>query len=186
MFQSNITQRYIKHDKDRIYQGDILKNIELRFCENKDVVEISCPYVVILSQDCDLLQCRCNECSQNKENNQYLPNVIVFPAFVDEKLREGNHLLEIYDVKQQRINSEKFKEIKQNNNPRYHYLTGNNDFELANLVIDFKLYYTIPYNDLKQKYDKSYIATLNELFREHLSQRFSNYLSRIGLPDILD
>ena len=184
MFQSSITQCYVVHDKDRIYQGDILKDVELCFCENKDVVEISCPYIVILSQDCDLLQCRCNECSSDRENNQYLPNVIVFPAFVDENLREGNHLFDIYGIKQRKINSDQFREIKANNNPRYHYLKRNTEFELANLIIDFKLYYTVPYHDLKQKYEGSYVATLNELFREHLSQRFSNYLSRIGLPEI--
>lgn len=183
MFQSNITQYYIKHDMDRIYQGDILKDVSFRFCENQDVVEISCPYVVVLSQDCDLLQCKCNLCNEG-QNNQYLPNIIVFPAFVDLKLREGHHLEEIYGIKQQHINSEQFRSIQQNNNSRYHYLKGSVDFEIANLIIDFKLYYTVPYNDLKQKYKSSYVATLNELFREHLSQRFANYLSRIGLPEI--
>jgi hypothetical protein len=29
-----------------------------------------------------------------------------------------------------------------------------------------------------------YLATFNKLFRESLSQRFSNYLSRIGLPEL--
>lgn len=183
MLQSNITQYYVVHDKDRIYQGDMLKNVSLRFYENQNVVEISCPYIVILSQDCDLLQCKANVCDSG-ENNQYLPNVMVFPAFVDENLRTGDHLKEIYGIKQRQINSEQFKNIKQNNNSRYHYLRGNEDLEIANLIIDFKLYYTIPYNDLKQKYKESYVATLNELFRENLSQRFSNYLSRIGLPEI--
>jgi hypothetical protein len=36
---------------------------------------------------------------------------------------------------------------------------------------------------LQEHKEKHYICTVSELFREKISQRFANYLSRIGLPE---
>ena len=74
-----------------------------------------------------------------------------------------------------------WKNITQNNNPRYHYLTDINE-ELPNLIIDFKIFYTLPYDYIFLNYDDYYTCSLNELIRENLSQRFFNYHARIGLP----
>lgn len=56
--------------------------------------------------------------------------------------------------------------------------------QLPELVIDFKHYYAIPRDTLFRMYPEHYLVTINQLFRESLSQRFSNYLSRIGLPEL--
>jgi hypothetical protein len=74
--------------------------------------------------------------------------------------------------------------IKQNNNERYHYLPSYLDFQIPELLVDFKMYFTLPINVVFSGVNPFYLATINELFREKLSQRFSFYLSRIGLPDI--
>ena len=183
MLTSNVTQYYISHDKDRIHQGDILKDVEIKIYEQGKLFNISCPYLVILSQDCDLEQCKGNKI-ENGINKQYLPNIIAIPAFVDEILRSGNHLEELFKITQEKIDTNRFKIIKRNDNPRYHYLNSCYDIGLPNLILDFKIYYTIPYWELKKQYDKAYLTTINELFRERTSQRFCNYLSRIGLPEI--
>ncbi len=79
----------------------------------------------------------------------------------------------------------KWKDIVNNNNPRYHYLEKFNDYS-KNYIIDFKIFYTIPYEYISSKFEECYYMSLNELFREDLSNRFFNYHSRIGLPPIDD
>ena len=61
------------------------------------------------------------------------------------------------------------------------FLKPGDDFAIPGLVIDFKNFYTILTENL-YKYKKNRIATMSELFREELSQRFASFLSRIGLP----
>lgn len=53
---------------------------------------------------------------------------------------------------------------------------------IPELVIDFKHYYTIPTEEMYEAYKENYLASVEPLYREDLSQRFANYLSRIGLP----
>jgi hypothetical protein len=49
-------------------------------------------------------------------------------------------------------------------------------------VVDFKHYYGIHIDMLYDVFDRYYHVSLNELFREELSQRFSAFLSRVGVP----
>ena len=83
----------------------------------------------------------------------------------------------------QKIDSNtKWNFIKNNQDPRYHFLRKDLDLQVPELVIDFKHYYTIPRDFLYEKIEHHYLGTMSELFREFLSQRFAFYLSRIGLP----
>ena len=82
----------------------------------------------------------------------------------------------------QYIDSKRWKIVQNNQNPRYHFLKGEKMYQVPNIVIDFKHYYTIPRDELYKNYKNHYIGSINELFREALSQRFAYYLSRIGLP----
>lgn len=45
---------------------------------------------------------------------------------------------------------------------------------------------TVPRNELYKIHSDLYVLTLSELFREELSQRFTNFISRIGLPVFSD
>ena len=58
-----------------------------------------------------------------------------------------------------------------------------NELELPPLIMDFKHYFTIPLKTLESKLNDR-ICTIEPLFRESISQRFSFFLSRIGLPNI--
>jgi predicted DNA binding CopG/RHH family protein len=42
----------------------------------------------------------------------------------------------------------------------------------------------MPIQELINQHNDNYFCTLNELFRERLSQRFASYFTRIGLPVI--
>lgn len=78
--------------------------------------------------------------------------------------------------------TKRFKQIRDQNNARYQFLEPDLELLVPELVIDFKHYYAIPRATLFKMYKEHYLVTINQLFREFLSQRFSNYLSRIGLP----
>lgn len=187
MYESQINTMYRKHNPlDRIYQGDILHDLPVLSSEfvngEFEISSIDLPYAVIMTQDCDL-QWDYETRKNIKNHDKYLPTILVCPAYLAEKLRAGTHLEKIDQV-MQKWNSEKYKDIKNLNNERFHFLESNPNMQIAELVIDFKHYYTIPRNVLYHMYKEKYLASLNQLFRDHLSRRFANYLSRIGLPEL--
>lgn len=189
MLKSKIDAYYERHDCPRIYQGDIIKGFALHQVsqEAEKVEELIFPYFVVLTQDCDLEQYykKLSDPDQTTEYfNQYLPSILVTPAFPAEVLREGTHFFQVFNVKQARIDSKRWQLVIQNKDERYHYLKGYQPFQVPDLLIDFKVYFTIPSEPLLQLHTSYYLATVNELFREHLSQRFCNYLGRIGLPEL--
>lgn len=191
MLKSKIETFYDSHSCLRIYQGDILRDLSFVIIgENEEAIELSFQYVVVLSQDCDLQQgsnlhlndVQCDgEC---KLFNQFLHTVLIAPAFPAEILRSGKHLESIYNIKADSINSRSWKIVTQNQNSRYHYLPPESASQIPELVIDFKAYYALSYDYFLKKHKDCYLATVNELFRERLSQRFANYINRIGLPEL--
>ena len=187
----NVDSCYIKHSEKRICQGDIYRDITYFLWTDikKDyieTVEIIVPYLIILTQECDLEQDFKNHINEElNDHDKYLQSILVSPAYLAEKLRHGIHLEEI-GLKMQTFNSKIWPNVKNNQNPRYHYLSAEEKIKIPELVIDFKHYYTISRDFFYQNFQKHYIGTLDQLFRENLSQRFSYYLSRIGLPIITE
>jgi len=184
--KSKIESIFIKHDEKRICQGDIFRDFEyIEFVSNNKKTGIGIkkifPYLLVLSQDCDLESDHKNhmECEDNQD--KYLISILVCPGYSADALREGNHLKE-YSLKMNTINSERWNNIKNNQNSRYHFLRGVQELQIPNLVVDFKHYYTISRDMLYENFKDYYLGSINELFREAISQRFANYLSRIGLP----
>ena len=184
MFNSQIRTKYRKGDNKRICQGDILKDLDFIFGDPAiDTVKerISLPYAVVLSQDCDLqsdFNCRVDSPNQDK----YLISLLVCPAFILEDFAHGEHRS---DWQMAQYNSDLISRIKNNDTyKRYHFLQGEKDLSIPDLVIDFKHFFTLPRDFVYNQKSHNYVASLNELFREELSQRFSNYLSRIGLPEV--
>lgn len=193
--QSNVIYPYRYNKSDRILQGDIFTDVEIPIVNNKQLKFIKSPYLIVLTQDCDLNQDfnsrtdiqKINFDESEKEpssfNNRMIPSILLCPAYPADKLREGNHL-EILDIEMSRIKkkSSDWKRITQNETPRYHYLKKYEKIGLPDLVLDFKRYYTLSQEYLYSIRENTYHISLNELYREDLSTRFCNYLSRIGLP----
>jgi len=191
MLKSKIESQYEHHDCDRISQGDILRDVKFVIIgEDEELIELQYQYLVVLSQDCDLEEANCLitadlECEDScKIFNQFLHSVLFVPAFPEEILRSGEHLKSLFKIKTQRINSTLWRPIRSNQNRRYHFLPSEPEHQIPDLVLDFKAYYTLPYTYFLSIHKDHYLATVNELFRERLSQRFSNYLNRIGLPKL--
>ncbi len=185
--------KIIKEDIERVSQGDIIRDVE--YIEsakiNKEgIVEISkiiFPFVVVLTQDCDLEQDFNNRIKENKSNeDKFILSIIVAPLYNIEHVYNGEHLSEL-NLRMQMINSKPAKSenkfLRQNQNPRYHYLEFPDDFPVVNSVIDFKHYFTVNNEYLKTLKQTNYVGKIAELYREQVSQRFTSYMARIGLPD---
>lgn len=185
--KSRVTEPYTRHDTSRICQGDILRDVTFFIVRGDEIIELFFEYMIVLSQDCDLEQglksLENRNVSEIKQDNQFLHSILLVPAFLANKLREGEHLKEM-GITQARINSSRWKVIGVNNNPRYHSLKSYPALQVPDLVVDFKAFYTLGVEMLTSVYKNVYLATISELFREDLSRRFTNYLSRIALPEI--
>lgn len=175
--ESNIKSRYLHVKKERFCQWDILHNI--------DYNGVSFKYAVILNQECDLEQDYTSFLSMGlwvlKDHDKLITNILVCPAYVADLFCSWKHLQE---HKQMRIfNGPDFTKVKRNDElKRYHYLQWNDELKLPELVLDFKNFITIPRDDLYSIYNEAYHCSINELFREDLSDRFCNFLSRVWLP----
>ena len=188
---------------DRISQGDIYKNV---WCfenisedgNNLIINGVFFPYVVVLTQDCDMQQH--NEYEGKKTGQLF--SVLVAPLYNAASFMEGKHLENLNLSANKYISSKnkgtEFADtgqylnrkgilITDNQVNRFHYLGFNHsDTDLPPSVVDFKNYFSVGVNDLKKVKKDDFVCRLKPLYRELLTQRFSNYLSRIGLPNSQD
>ena len=188
----------VKIDKgieNRVSQGDILKDIEITDSIQEtdgylEIIKFVFPYVIVMTQDCDLQQDCANRLKikdaaplENIKTDKKLLSVIVVPLYNAKHVFEGTHLSHL-GMTMEPIEEKKTpgKTLMQNNNPRYHYLDFELEAKLPPLIADFKHYFTISSNHLEEQLSKK-LYRVSPLYRELLSQRFANYLSRIGLPE---
>jgi hypothetical protein len=186
---------------DRVLQGDIYRDIDFiesfKEYEEKDgtylkIELIHYPYIIVLTQDCDLEQDYKNkiengtkEKDADKFQDKYLFSVIVAPLYIADDVIQGVHLSKLgYKMQNIRnVSTSKVGLVMLNEIPRYHYLNILHNPPIPASIIDFKHYFTVTLEELTVNKKANYIRTIKPLFREKVSQRFSSYLSRIGLPD---
>lgn len=177
-----------------INQCDIFQDIEYveYAVESEDTIEVSkihFPYAIVLTQACDLQQdhdAKKRMLEEGKGNqDKYLISAIVAPIYNFEDFLQGEHLkqLGMKMVSFPGRNRTQTKNIIANENKRYHYLKFDDSIPIVESVIDFKHYFTVSVNYLMSIYKSHYVCSIDSLYRELISQRFSNFLSRIGLPD---
>lgn len=172
---------------NRICQGDIFHDLEI--VENVEetpagarVHYLKFPLLICLNQDCDLSSDDLDKQSGNSNKNCRLLHLIVAPVFLFDSFKTGEHWGGIFDVGDP-FNPKRTtgKKLMENNDPRYHFLHFPEEEGYPDLVIDFKHFFTISTQYIYEHKDKR-LCSLCELYREKVSQRFANYLSRIGLP----
>jgi hypothetical protein len=180
--------------ESHVQQGEVFRDIHMigDVTEDNGILEvgrISFPYVIVLTQECDLeedFRLRSTD-SEEAKLDKLLLSVLIAPLYNADHLRKGEHLSELkingQKINGERVNSKHWNHFTNNMMPRYHYLEFPNSAKLVPLVIDFKHYFSVNLEYLKRVREEHYITTVAELFRERISQRFANYLSRIGLPD---
>lgn len=188
-----ITKAY-REQSGMINQCDLFKDVEyIEYVKEEDntivVSKVVFPLAIVLTQACDLQQ-DFTARKKNREMNagnqdKYLISVIVAPVYGFEDFRLGTHLEQLgltMEPKGRRTKSLCDNIIK-NENKRYHYLRFSDEIDIVESVIDFKHYFTVTVNYLCNIYKNQYICSIDSLFREFISQRFSNFLARIGLPE---
>ncbi|HUQ84900.1 MAG TPA: hypothetical protein VM077_01120 [Candidatus Limnocylindrales bacterium] len=178
----------------RICQGDIYKNINLiEFVSEKNgVIEVSkidFPYVVVLTQDCELQQdfnFRKGYKVGKEFQNKMLLSVLVAPIYNAEHVYLGQHLSDL-DIQASVISktSTKGKFLRKNEIPRYHFLNFPEEIPISDSIVDFKHYFSVNVEYLRKLKKMNFVCKVSELYREDLSLRFANYLSRIGLPELI-
>ena len=180
-----ISARKAETNLERLSQGDIFQDIEI--LENIEVErsiitvkKIKFPYVVCLNQECDLETDFKNKTQMLCDNN--LLHIAIAPAFIFEQFLNGTHWGQIFrNNKPQKRSDTTIKKIIDNEIPRFHYLKFP-DLDSPELVIDFKHFFTINKDVMCHQISKR-LCSLDTLFREKVSQRFSFFISRIGLPE---
>lgn len=184
---SQIKYQYTKTDpKDRINQGDILHGVNLiihsGYSEDGqvEIKQLMLDYAIVITQECDLDHDYNNRKSSSPTQDKYLPSILIVPAYLIENFKSGNHISGLIG---NIWSSEQLKKMKQNKEDRFHYIKDSTTYQLPELMVDFKHVYAANRDVIYKNIKQTYVASICELFREHLSIRYSNYLSRIGLPE---
>jgi hypothetical protein len=189
-----IVTRVSKSRSKSIRQGDIYRNIEcLEYIrEEKGILEISkisYPYVMVLSQACDLRYDYQNrkdiEINPGKTQDKHLISALVVPLFNAGQFIRGEHLSELKLRMRSDMgwDSTEGKKVMNNQLPRFHYLKFPNEVNIVDSVLDFKHFFTISIEVLYRVRRKNFVCTVSPLFREEISDRFAFYVARIGLPE---
>ena len=176
-----------------LQQGDIISDVDYIESLNVEngkikISKITFPLVIVLTQECDLTWDYESRINSSGNQDKYLFSAIVAPLYNYEQFIEGEHLSEL-NQKMAKISRKPTKtdnkNLRQNETPRYHYIEFPDEVPIVNSIIDFKHYFTVNIGVLQEYKKSNYICTVGDLFRERISQRFANYLSRIGLPDMV-
>jgi hypothetical protein len=84
----------------RICQGDVLREVEYleRVDEQNGIVQIQkilFPFVIVLTQDCDLAQDETFRCTEKETQDKWLISVLLGPMYNAEHFYTGEHLEDI-------------------------------------------------------------------------------------------
>lgn len=183
-----ISARKSKTIQKRICQGDIFENIEVVeniVVEGNKIIlkKLIFPYIICLNQECDLENDYNSVLGEKDERrDNHLLHLAIAPAFIFEQFLNGSHWGKIFDTNSSTKRSDtKTKLIMDNEIPRFHYLKFP-ERDMPELIVDFRHFFTINRDDLYANLDRRF-CSLDDLFKEKLSQRFSYFISRIGLPE---
>ena len=175
-----------------ISQGDIFKDVDFieHVIEEDGVIEVSkirFPLAIVLSQECDLFhdfEFRTKK-EEVKKQDKLLLSILVAPLYNVEHVYNGEHLRELA-IEMEPINKKGSpgKDLVKNIRPRYHYLEFPDNIPIVSSVIDFKHYFSVDVDYLRELKKANFVCKVSELFREDISHRFAAFLSRIGLPEL--
>jgi hypothetical protein len=179
----------------RVSQGDIVRDVEYieNVTEEDGVLEVSkivFPLAIVLTQDCDLeSEARARRLNAQvrgdtaNAGDKTLLSVLMAPLYNVQHVYTGEHLVSLGVAAQPVPKGSAGDFLKTNQRERYHYLEFSDGVLIVPQVIDFKHYFSVTLKKLEDFRLRGFVCSVSPLFREQISQRFANYLSRIGLPD---
>ena len=148
MYASKIKRSYIRFRKSRICQGDILRDLKFLVGEpsSKKEAEIDIPggleYAVVMNQDCDLSQDYNQRQLGTERNGRSIRTILICPAYTAQKFFRGEHIPKWAN---RVIPDREVDKIKTNESfKRFHYLAGEPNIGVPEVVLDFKHFYTVP------------------------------------------
>ncbi len=180
---------YVQHNSPFFRQGEIVNNVfelKLQITEQKSIDDVRKdtkfdpivhPYVVVISQDCDLEQDYGARIGQVPDD-KLLTHVLVCALFTKDELKIRS-----------KIGSDLWKSVRQNQDERYHYLieapikdTENN---LPELIADFKTTFSLPtefvYWLISTK-QATREGALCSPYLEDFMHRLYSFLGRVATP----
>jgi hypothetical protein len=153
--------------------------------ESEELIPIQHDFLIVLSQDCDLdwdYKSRFETDSANAPgDSKRMASVLLCKVDTAQGVRQRSD-----------VNTTTWNRIKSNRDERYHFLEETLPEHdalgkgLPELCIDFKTYVGIPIDVLYHEIARGVCHRRGRLvspYLEHLSQRFSAYLSRVALPE---
>jgi hypothetical protein len=168
-------------------QGTVFADVKLHLVEwqgnDVSVHQINYCRVIVLSQSCDVLWNRESR-KQNGNHDKILFSVLCAPIFDLSQAQTGEHLKGL-SMNMERLNSKKREFIDKHDVARYYQLNST-DTECPDRmgfdkgIIDFKHFMTVPVQEL---HSSQFLTRLKKFRREHLANRFSYFISRVGIPD---
>lgn len=175
----------------RLAQGDVIRDVEcIEYVVERnghlEMAKIVFPLVIVLTQDCDLVQDYKFRFSRQPTatDDKVLLSVLVAPLYNAEHVYSGEQLSEL-GMRMVQINRNKTPghNLQKNETARYHYLKFGDDIPIVPSVIDFKHYFSVNATYLKKMKAKNFVCSISALYREDIAQRFASFIARIALPD---
>ncbi len=180
---------YVQHNSPFVRQGEIINNLfelKLQIPEGKSIDGLSKrakfdpivhPYVIIVSQDCDLewdYKARSGEAAKDK----LLTHMLFCALFSkDETIERSN------------LKSDLYKRVRQNQNERYHHLdeapvNGAED-NLPELIADFKTTFSLSVEFVYWLVSTGQAIRKGALlppYLEDFMHRLYSFLGRVAIP----
>lgn len=152
------------------------------------VRQIEHPYCIIASQDCDLEQDFKERDKQEVASSSTVPTILICPLMLAEEMVKQIEPSNIGEKK--RATTTDWRITKQNKSTRYHFfqkVKPEEDSEekgLPELGCDFKRFFAVETSEVYRQVGSTAKrrCVMNVPYRDHFSDRFANYLSRIALP----
>jgi hypothetical protein len=188
-----VSRRYKEPDRGLLEQTSILRDVELpevlgRDTEAARVSYANYPWLVVVTQDCDLLLDRLARSSLSLpgsespvKKDKILRSILLCPAFPADDVLAGTYVPEA-----KRWSGVEKKILLDNRDERYHILQQEPPLLQETLALDFKL--IVPahpeyLHSLVRSDPNKMVAVLSSPYRDRLVQRFVGYLGRIAEPD---
>lgn len=179
-----ITAKTTALNLNKIEQCDVFKDVLLIESvqangDTVNVTQVHYPMAMCLNQSCDL-ESDLRDRIAAKDSDKYILQLIMLPVFNAIKLKHGAHWGQMVKSATS-FGREKWKDVCNNEVPRYHFLNFSEAECQTPLVIDFKHFFTVSRDYLYGNLNNRLFA-MAPLYRESIATRFANYLARIGLP----
>lgn len=153
--------------------------------ESNSVIEITHPYAIIVTQDCDLEQDFKVRSGESLSSHRLINSILFCIAdSADERILKPPLI-------QASKKSMLMSNITKNKDERFHYLervpTENDKMKkgLPDLIVEFKHYFTIPTEEVYKRLDLKILkrrCQLKSPYLEHFNLRYHYYHNRIALP----